>query len=79
MTEKEISKDDARKILQEHLVKAVEITDQKPTFGSIYKAWPKNRVWYARIPSTGCSVGGSRIIIISKETGRIYFDGMVEE
>ncbi len=79
MPKKEISKDDARKILQEYLVKTVEITEQEPTFGSIYKSRSKDRVWYAYIPSTGCCVGGSRIIIISKETGGICFDGMVGE
>jgi hypothetical protein len=79
MTKKEISKNDARKILQEYLVKTIEITDQKPTFGSIYNAGPKNRVWSAHIPSATSHVGGSRIIIISKETGGIYFDGIVGE
>ncbi len=79
MTEKEISKDDARKILQEYLVKNVEITEQEPAYGAIYKSYPEDRVWYAQIPGIGCSIGGSRIIIISKETGEICFDGMVGE
>ena len=79
MTKKEISKNDARKILQKYLVKTVEITEQKPTFGSIYKSSSKDRVWYAHIPSATSHVGGSRIIIISKETGGICFDGMVGE
>jgi len=85
MTEKEISKDNARKILQEylvkavkHLVKAVEITEQEPNF-PIYKTLPEDRVWYAYIPNTTFPfyVGGSRIIMISKDTGRIHFDGIV--
>ena len=44
ITEKEISKDDARNILQKYLIKAVknlvetvEITEQEPT-GAIYKS-----------------------------------------
>ena len=40
MTEKEISKDDARKILQEYLVENIEITEQEPAFGAIYKSYP---------------------------------------
>ena len=86
MTEKEISKDDARKILQEYLVesvkdlvKTIEITEQEPAFGVIYKSYPEDRAWYVQIPCPGCSVGGSRIIIISKETGGICFDGIVGE
>ena len=86
MTEKEISKDDARKILQEYLVKSVkdlvktiEITEQAPAFGVIYKSYPEDRAWYVQIPSTKGCVGGSRIIIISKETGGICFDGIVGE
>ena len=79
MTEKEISKDDARKILQEYLVKNVEITEQEPAFGVIYKSYPEDRAWYAYMPSTRGCVGGSRIIIISKETGGICFDGIVGE
>jgi len=86
MTEKEISKDDARKILQEYLVKSVkdlvktiEITEQAPAFGVIYKSYPEDRAWYAYMPSTRACVGGSRIIIISKKTGGICFDGIVGE
>ena len=79
MTEKEISKDDVRKILQEYLVKNVEITEQEPAFGATYKPCSNDRVWYAQIPGTECSIGGSRIIIISKETGGICFDGVIGE
>ena len=35
MSKKEISKDDAQKILQEYLVKTVEITEQEPNWCNI--------------------------------------------
>ena len=86
MSEKEISKDDARKILQEYLiqnvkdlVETIEITERKST-DTIYTSSPNDSGWCVHIPNDRPGIiGGSRIIFISKETGRVGFDGFVGE
>ena len=86
MTEKEISKDDARKILQEYLiqkvknlVETVEITERKPT-DIIYTSSSDGNGWCVHIPNDRPGIiGASRTIFISKETGRIGFDGFLGE
>ena len=86
MTGKEISKDDARKILQEYLiqnvkdlVKTVEITERKPT-DVIYTSCHNGSGWCVHIPNDRPGIiGASRTIFISKETGKVGFDGFAGE
>ena len=61
------------------LIGIASITDQAPDFGSIYGSWRENEVWYAYPAGAGNMVGGSRVIVISKRTGKILSDGIVGE
>jgi hypothetical protein len=54
------------------------VTDKMSAIGTIYKTWPQDTpVWYVLCPDNGptATVGPSRVIIISKKTGEVLFDG----
>ena len=82
MSKKQISKEKARKLVKDYLASLIgiaSITGQELSFGSIYGSWPENEVWYAYPAGAGNMVGGSRVIVISKRTGKILSDQIVGE
>ena len=82
MSKKQISKEKARKLVKDYLASLIgiaSITDQKPSFGSIYGSWSENEVWYVHPAGDRNMIGGSRIVIISNSTGKILTDQIIGE
>jgi len=78
-----LTKEKAQQIIYKHLIAQVlrnfEIQDGIPV-GCILYGVPKDEpCWTARIAPEKTMVGPSRIICISKQTGRIIYDGFTNE
>lgn len=79
----QITKEKALQMIRKHLSRQIprnlEIQDGLPE-GCILYGVPKDEpCWTAWIPSERSMVGSSRIICISKKTGRVIYDGLSNE
>lgn len=71
-------------VLKQHLIEGVNkqveqiaITDNMPV--GVYLPSSEMDCWFCHIPNQRLSMGASRIIAISKATGKVIFDGYCGE
>jgi len=78
-----LSRGKALQIIRKHLIKQVphdiEIQDGIPEGRVLYGVPKDEPCWTACIPSEVMMIGPSRIICISKKTGKIIYDGFTNE
>ena len=89
MVEKEITKEQARKILEEYFIKQASETAKSTARNATFSEQRPGGAYMDDIPCwwtsgmpcehTGIMIGASRMIGISKITGEICFDGMCGE
>jgi len=83
----EITKEQAYEILKnyeikrlEHHLQNTEIVDTKPDWAAIYLTDKSSDNWYCIPPGDSLPhIGASRIVVISKSTGKVIFDGLCGE
>jgi len=75
-----MDKRQAHDLLKQHLLEGAEknitITNEKPD--GIYLP-SEGDYWYCHIPNQPPAIGATRIVAISKETGKVVFDGYCGE
>ncbi len=82
-----ITKEQALKSIEDYFIEEAKrevshckISNEPPTFCGIYRTWPEDEdVWYVYPPPREFKLGGSRVIVVSKKTGKILFDREVGE
>ena len=83
MPDNPITRDQADQIIEDYFIKLAkleanicQITNEEPLCGGIYRTWPEDEdVWYVYPEPRGGSLGGSRVIVISRKTGKILLTG----
>lgn len=55
------------------------LKDQVDPSWTLYRHWEANAAWYLIVPDLSPRIGGSRLVAIDKETGRILADQWVGE
>jgi len=89
-TERSIHRDEALKIAKAHCERQIpvnldrfHIDDKAPSSCVIYKTWPDEPCWYVICPwNDGYDLQmlrSSRIIVISKKTGNVLYDGSAHD
>jgi len=77
-----LTKKKALQIFHKHLIQEIpkefEICDGVP-FGIQYYNMSKEPCWSALIPSGQTWTGASRIICLSKKTGKVIYDGPIND
>jgi hypothetical protein len=78
-----LTKEKALQIIRKHLMQKVlrniEIQDGLPKGCILYSVPSDEPCWTVRIPPEQLRTGPSHIICISKNTGRIIYDGFTNE
>jgi len=78
-----MNKQDALTILKDYewdrISKHITITDEKPSWASVYLPSKDMDVWYCLMPSETLGIGSSRIVCVDKTTSKIIFDGYCGE
>ncbi len=85
MCRRSITREQAAEIAGDHIRKDKKdftIYEELPAGCNVYYHEPKGKCWYlmCSFDSRGTvGVGSSRLIIVSRETGRVLYDGAVGE
>ncbi len=78
-----LTKEKFLQIIRKHLIRQIprdiEIQDGIPEDCNIYGLSKDEPAWTAWMPSEETLTGPSRIICVSKKTGRIIYDGFTNE